>query len=80
MEALIDNTGGIQVAAGLFVLPAKVTALPDIGPAVAAARFAGTALEAVVVRVTRFVDAEQVAKIAEMPLRPGAFGGGIVFQ
>jgi hypothetical protein len=53
--------GGVQVAAGFLVFPAEVAALPDVGPAVAAAGFAGAAFEAVVVGVTRFVDAEQVA-------------------
>jgi hypothetical protein len=53
--------GGVQVAAGFLVFPAEVAALPDVGPAVAAAGFAGAAFETVVVGVTRFVDAEQVA-------------------
>ena len=53
--------GGVQVAAGFLVFPAEVAALPDVGLAVAAAGFAGAAFETVVVGVTRFVDAEQVA-------------------
>jgi len=70
---------GVQVAAGFLVFPAEVAAFPDIGPAVAAAGFAGAALETVVVGVARFVDAEQLAKIAEILLRAGPFGGGVVF-
>ena len=70
--------GGGEVAAGLLVLPAEVAALPDIGPAVAAAGLFGAALEAVVFRVARLGDAEQVAEVAEMRLRPGALGQRVV--
>ena len=70
--------GGGKVAAGLFVLPAEAAPLPDIGPAVAAVRFLGPALEAVVVRVARLVHAEQVAEIVEVGLRPAPFGELVV--
>jgi hypothetical protein len=58
--------GGVEVAARLLVLPAEMAALPDIGPAVAATGFAGAALEAVVVGITRLVDAEQIAEVTQM--------------
>ena len=66
---------GVEVAAGFLVFPAEVATLPDVGPAVAAARFAGAAFEAVILGVTRFFNAEQIAKVTEMLLRPGPFGG-----
>ena len=69
---------GRQVAAGLLVLPAEVAAHPDVGPAVAAAGFLGAALEAVVFRVARLGDAEQVAEVVEPGLRAGAFGERVV--
>ncbi len=71
--------GGVEVAAGFLVLPAEAAALPDVGPAVAAAGLAGAALEAVVVRVARLGDAEQVAEVVEMGLRAGPLGERVVF-
>ena len=71
--------GGGEVAAGLLVFPAEVAPLPDVGPAVATTGFFGAALEAVVVRVAGFGDAEQVAEVVKMGLRPGALGERIVF-
>lgn len=65
MEALIGNTGGVQVAAGLPVFPAEVAALSDVGSARSTVGFIG---------------AKQVSKVAEMLLRAYPFGGGIVFQ
>ena len=70
--------GGGEVAAGLLVLPAEVAALPDVGPAVAAGRFSGAALEAVIFRVARLGNAEKVAEVVEMGLCPGAFGERVV--
>jgi hypothetical protein len=72
--------GGVQVAAGFLVFPAEVAALPDIGPAVAAAGLFGAALEAVVVGVARFGDAEQVAEVVEMGLAPARSVSGLFFQ
>ncbi len=72
--------GGVEVPSWLLVLPAEVAAFPDVGPAIAATGFAGAALEAVVLGVTRFFDTEQITEVTEMLLRPGPFGGGIVFQ
>jgi hypothetical protein len=66
--------GGVEVTARLLVLPAEVAALPDIGPAIAATGFPGAALEAVVLGITQFFDAEQIAEVTEMLLRPGPFG------
>ena len=71
--------GGVEVAPRLFVFPAEMAALPDISPAVARTGFFGTALKAVVVRVTRFFNTEQFAKIVKMSLRPAAFGEFVVF-
>jgi hypothetical protein len=70
---------GVEVAARLLVLPAEVLALPDVGPALLpSTRFTGAALEAVVVRVARLVDAEQFAEVVKVALRAGAFGEGVV--
>jgi hypothetical protein len=69
---------GVEVAAGLLVLPAEVAALPDVGPAVAAIGLPGAALEAVVVGVARLGDAEQVAEVVEPGLGAGAFGERVV--
>ncbi len=71
--------GGVQVTAGLLVFPAEVAALPDIGPAVAATGLLGAAFEAVIFRVTRLGDAEQVAKVVKVGLRPAPFGELVVF-
>ena len=70
--------GGGEVAAGFLVFPAEVAALPDVGPAVTAGRFFGAALEAVIFRVTRLGDAEQVAEVVEMGLRPGPLSERVV--
>ena len=37
------------------------------------------AVKTVVVRIARFVHAEQVAQVVKMPLRPAAFGKLVVF-
>jgi hypothetical protein len=50
--------GLIEVATRLLVLPREVVALPHIGPAITAARFLSASLEAIVVGVTRLLNAE----------------------
>ena len=70
--------GGTEVAAGLLVFPAEVIALPDVGPAIAAAGLFGAAFEAITFRVARLGDAEQVAEVVEMGLRPGPLGELVV--
>ena len=59
----------VEVAARLLVFPAEVVALPDVGPALFCVRSATAllcaTLEAVVVRVARLVDAEQLAEVVE---------------
>jgi len=71
--------GGAKVATGLLVFPAEVAALPDVGPAIPSPGLPGAALETVVVRVARLGNAEQVAEIVKMALRPAAFGELVVF-
>ncbi|MBP8214435.1 MAG: hypothetical protein KAX66_03140 [Propionivibrio sp.] len=71
---------GVEVAARFLVLPAEVLALPDVGPAIAPTGFPRAALEAVVVRVARLVDAEQFAEVVKVALRAGAFGEGVVLS
>ena len=71
--------GGGEVAPRLFVFPAETAPFPDIGPAVAATGFFGPVFKTVVVRIARFVDAEQVAQVVKMRLRPAAFGEFVVF-
>ena len=70
--------GGAEVAAWLLVFPAEVLALPDVGPAIAAGRFSGAALETVIFRVARLGDGKQVAEVVEMGLRAGALGERVV--
>jgi hypothetical protein len=60
--------GGGEVAPRLFVFPAETAPFPDIGPAVAATRLFGSVFKTVVVRIARFVHAEQVAQVVKMPL------------
>jgi hypothetical protein len=71
--------GGPQIAARLLVFPAKTAALPHIGPAIAAAGLPGAAFKAVVVRVARLVDAEQVTQVVEMLLGAGTFIEPVIF-
>ncbi|MEI2718945.1 MAG: hypothetical protein V9E87_02200 [Gemmatimonadales bacterium] len=74
-------SAGVEVAAGLLVLPAEAAAHPDIGPAVAAAGLAGAALEAVVVGVARLGDAEQFAEVVEPGCcAPARSVSGLFFQ
>ncbi|MGC4108307.1 MAG: hypothetical protein QM753_18455 [Thermomicrobiales bacterium] len=60
-----------------LVFPAEVAALPDIGPAIAAAGLGGAALEGIEgafgVGLGGGVDAEDVAEIEEVLLGGGAF-------
>ena len=70
---------GGKVVPRLFVFPAETAPFPDIGPAVAATRLFGAVFKTVVVRIARFVHAEQVAQVVKMPLRPAAFRKLVVF-
>jgi hypothetical protein len=69
---------GVEVAAGFLVFPAEVAALPDVGPAIAAAGLFGAALEAVVVGVARLGDAEQVAEVVKVAWAPARSVSGVV--
>ena len=70
--------GRPQVLPPAVVLPAETTALPDIGPALAAGRFGGTLFERVPLALRvgggRRLLADQIAEIAEMRLRRGTLG------
>lgn len=60
-----------KVAIRAFVLPAEMSALPDIRPAVAGAGARGTTFEAVVFRVVRRFSANKLAQVEEEGLRTG---------
>lgn len=70
--------GGYQVLVLAFVLPAEVAALPDVGPAVAAAGLADAALEGVEgslgIGRGRLVLAQQFADVEKVLLAGAAFG------
>jgi hypothetical protein len=76
IEQLLE--GCIQVLAGRFVFPAETIALPDIGPAIAAARLFRAPLETVMVRVAGLGNTKQITEIIKMRLCPGAFGEGVI--
>ncbi len=70
--------GGVQVTARLLVLPAKVTALPDIGPAIAATRFFRSPFKTVAFRITGLVNSQQITEVVKMGLGSAAFAEGVV--
>ena len=72
--------GGVEVLVLALVLPAEEAALPDVGPAVAAAALRGAPLEgeplAVGVGLGGLGVAEQFAEVEEVLLGGGAFRQG----
>ncbi|MBU1565127.1 MAG: hypothetical protein KJ630_05810 [Proteobacteria bacterium] len=56
-----------------------MTAFPDIGPAVTAIRLFRSPLKAVVIRITGFSDAQQVAEIIKMGLGLTTFAELVLF-
>ena len=74
--------GGRQVAARPLVLPAEVAPLPDVGPALAAARPRRPRLERVApprrVRLVGRRHAQQPAEVDEVLLRRGALASGVL--
>lgn len=80
IERALDGAESVnrKVAARFLVLPAEEAALPNVGPAVATTGLFGAALEAVVVRVSRLIDAEEFAEVVEMRLSTGPLSKRVV--
>lgn len=72
--------GLVEVLVRPLVLPGEVTAIPDVGPPLAAGRFGGALLEgvgrAVLVDLGRRRHIQDAAELEEVLLRGGALGAG----
>jgi len=70
--------GGVEIPAGLLVLPAETAPLPDVGPTVTAAGLPRPAFKAIVLGIARLLDPKEIAEVIEVSLRPGPLGKGVV--